>query len=82
MATPPDLPHNFIEEVERALEEARNVLAEQSVRVTALEELHMIGRRVSFEVGRPITVFDIVRQAGDGREQERRRTLIQQLRAG
>jgi len=80
MTGPPELPHNFVEEVERALDEARRVLAELTVRVAALEELHNIGRRVSFELGRPVTVFDVVREAGDGREQERRRALIHTLR--
>jgi hypothetical protein len=81
MTQPPELPHNFVEEVERALEEARRALVDQSARVAALEELHRIGRRVSFELGRPVTVFDVVRQAGDGREREHRRTLIHTLRA-
>jgi hypothetical protein len=80
MTGPPELPHNFVEEVERALDDARRVLAELTVRVAALEELHIIGRRVSFELGRPVTVFDVVREAGDGREQERRRALIHTLR--
>jgi hypothetical protein len=82
MPRSPELPHNFVDEVELALEEARRALAAHSVRVAALEELHTIGRRVSFELGRPVTVFDVVRQAGDGRERERRRTLIHTLRAG
>lgn len=80
MTPPPQLPRNFLEEVESALEETRTTLEAQHGRLAALEELHTIARSLSFELGRPVTVFDVVRIADTSRERARRQRLLSIMR--
>ena len=81
MTSPPHLPRNFLDEVESALEETRTGLEGQRARLAALEDLHLIARSLSFELGRPVTVFDVVRTAASSRERAWRQQLLSVMRS-
>jgi hypothetical protein len=63
------------------LQEVRIRVHADHERLAALDELHTLGRRLSFELGRAVTVFDVIRTAGDTGERERRQALVRSLRA-
>jgi hypothetical protein len=81
MSQPPSMPRNFLDEIETALREARESLDASRERIAALDELHTISLRLSFELDRPVTVFDVVRSARDDEDRARRRRLVHTLRA-
>jgi hypothetical protein len=74
------LPRDFIDEVDSELREARRQLGEQRIRLDSLEELHVLASVVAGELGRPITVFDLIRSAPGRSERERRVRLVRELR--
>jgi hypothetical protein len=82
MSGVPKLPRNFLDEVETALREARATLDDTSEHIAALDELHCLCRSLSYELGRPVTVFDVVLSAHNDADRAHRRELVRLLRAG
>jgi hypothetical protein len=74
------LPTDFLDEVETELREARRNLEQNCARLVALEGLLEIALRLTADLRRPITVFDLVRSATDRAERERRVQLVRELR--
>ena len=74
------LPRDFLHEVDAELGEARRRVEEQRSRLDALEELHVLASAVAGELGRPITVFDLIRSAPGRTERDRRVRLVRELR--
>jgi hypothetical protein len=79
---PPSLPRNFLDEIEHALREVEAEVEGGRERLAALEELHAVSLRVSFELDRPVTVFDVILSTPDDTERAHRRELVRLLRAG
>ena len=75
-------PHDFRDEVTRELRATYRELAGDRERIAALEELERLTIELSAELRRPLTVFDLIREAPDPAERERRRALVRALRAG
>jgi hypothetical protein len=65
--------NDFLEEVTRELRGDRE-------RIAALEELERLTVELAAQLRRPVTVFDVVRAAGDVQERERRLALLRVLR--
>jgi hypothetical protein len=80
MTPRPDLPRNLLDEIEAALADSPGELDDDWERFTALQELRLIGRRLSFELGRPVAVTDVIHDAEDDGERARRRELLRLLR--
>jgi|KBSMisStaDraftv2_1062788.scaffolds.fasta_scaffold168186_3 hypothetical protein len=80
MREPPPLPRDFLEEVEAALRETATQLSGGGQRLVALEELALVCRRLGRELGRPVSVFDVLRSAGSDAERRRRHALVAMLR--
>jgi len=80
MREPPPLPRDFLEEVEAALRETAAQLSGGGQRLVALEELALVCRRLGRELGRPVSVFDVLRSAGSDAERRRRHALVAMLR--
>jgi len=80
MSDPTDLPRTFIDEVETAVRHAHAAIDRSEQLLAELEELHRLTRRLSFELGRPPTVFDIVLTAPNHAERARRKELVRLLR--
>lgn len=80
MPKPPNLPRNFLDEVETALLETQTAIDNGKARLTELEELHHLARRLSYQLDRPVTVFDIIQTAHDQTDKAHRQTLIRTLR--
>jgi hypothetical protein len=80
MSEPTNLPRTFIDEVETAMRQAQNAIGRTEQLLAELDELHRLALRLSFELGRPPTVFDIVLTAPDDAERARRRELVRHLR--
>jgi hypothetical protein len=76
----PHLPRNLLDEIEGALGETSTEVDRGRERLLALDELHTIGRRLSFQLGRPVTVFDVIDCAADNHERARRQALLRLLR--
>jgi len=76
----PPLPRDFLEEVEDALRETSTQLSGDRRRLAALEELAALCRRLGRELGRPVSVFDVLRTAASDGERSRRRALVTELR--
>jgi hypothetical protein len=74
------LPRDFLEEVESELQAARLALLADTARADALEELQRIARAVSAHLGRPVTVFDVIRATTNPEDQKARIKLVRQLR--
>jgi hypothetical protein len=68
------LPRDFLDEVERELAAARAGLAEDETRVEALVVLHALVLQTVARLGRPVTVFEVVRASPAARE------LVRELR--
>ena len=68
------LPPDFLGEIEAEL-------AGWHGRVAGLEQLYDVAAALSLELGRPASVFDVIRSAPDPRERARRRELIRAMRA-
>jgi hypothetical protein len=79
--TTPHLPRNLLDEIETALGETSTEVDRGRERLVALDELHTIGRRLSFQLGHPVTVFDVIDSAADNHERARRQALLRLLRA-
>ena len=79
--TTPHLPRNLLDEIETALGETSTEVDRGRERLVALDELHTIGRRLSFQLGHPVTVFDVIDSAADKHERARRQALLRLLRA-
>jgi hypothetical protein len=77
---PPSLPSDFLEEVEVALRETTKQISGDHRRLATLEELAALCRQLQRDLGRPLSVFDVIGSAGGGRERQRRRTLVRELR--
>jgi hypothetical protein len=75
------LPRDFLDELDLELVEARRAARSSSDRVSALEELRAVAADVAARLGRPITVFDLIRSAPDRSERERRAFLARHLRS-
>ena len=80
MREPPPLPRDFLEEVESALRETATQLSGGRQRLVALEELASVCRRLGRELGRPVSVFDVLRSAASDTERRRRHALVATLR--
>ncbi len=80
MPEPPPLPSDFLEEVEAALRETARQISGDHRRLAALEELAALCRQLRRDLGRPLSVFDVIRSAGGGSERQRRHTLVRELR--
>jgi hypothetical protein len=76
----PHLPRNFLDEIEAALGESPAEIDGGWERTLALKELHLIVRRLSFALGRPVTVSDVVQHAKDDCERAHRQELLRRLR--
>lgn len=74
------LPRDFLDEVEWELHLARTSLVRSCERIASLEELLFVSLSTQTALGRPITVFDVVRSAND-HERARRVTLVRILRS-
>jgi hypothetical protein len=79
MTPGPHLPRNFLDEIEATLRASPAETGDWE-RILAVQELHVIVRRLSFELGRPVTVGDVVLHAKDDRERAHRRELLRLLR--
>jgi hypothetical protein len=77
----PPLPRDFADEVEAALRETTVRLSGDRRRLAALQELAAVCRRLAAELGRPVSVFDVMRTAHSDDERARRHELIETLRA-
>jgi hypothetical protein len=73
------LPRDFLDEVERELRDARRNLTVDGGRVAALQELRRLVLGLVAELGRPVTVFDVVRTAKEDAERARRAGLVREL---
>jgi len=62
------------------MRQAQNAIGRTEQLLAELDELHRLALRLSFELGRPPTVFDIVLTAPDDAERARRRELVRHLR--
>ena len=80
MREPVPLPRDFLEEVEGALRETSTQLSGDRRRLAALEELAAVCRRLGRELGRPVSVFDVLRSATTDAERGRRHALVATLR--
>jgi len=80
MHPPPPLPRDFLEEVEGALRETAAQISGDHRRLAALEELAAVCRQLGRDLGRPVSVFDVVQGATNDAERRRRHTLISTLR--
>lgn len=74
------LPRDFLDEVEMELTKARRSLTHDRGRIAAIDELYRVAFALSDQLGRPLTVFDLIRSADTERERERRLALVRQLR--
>jgi hypothetical protein len=74
------LPRDFLDEVETELREAQRGLTRDHTRMAALEELHRLTLALTHDLGRALTVFDVIRSADTRGERERRLALVRQLR--
>lgn len=74
------LPRDFLDEVETELRDARRRLTQNRDRLAALEDLLRVAVAVAAELGRPITVFDLIRSAHERAERARRAELVRHLR--
>jgi hypothetical protein len=74
------MPRDFLEEVESALREAASRLSGDRRRLAALEELAALCRRIGHDLGRPVSVFDVLRTAASDTERTRRHALVATLR--
>lgn len=81
MPQPPRLPRDFLEEVETALRETSAQISVDHRRLAALEELATLCRQLGRDLGRPVSVFDVVRGATTELERQRRHALVRTLRA-
>ena len=73
-------PHDFLDEVTRELREIYSALAEDRARIAALEDLERLCVALAADLRRPLTVFDVIRSAGDRSERDRRLGLVRELR--
>jgi hypothetical protein len=71
------LPRDFLDEVETELERARVAVEHDAAHVVALEELRRAAASAALRLGRPVTVFDVVRSA---RDRDRVLALARRLR--
>jgi hypothetical protein len=76
----PSLPTDFLDEVETALRETARQLSGDHRRLATLEELAALCRQLRRDLGRPVSVFDLIRAAGGEGERQRRQTLVRELR--
>ena len=74
------LPRDFLDEVETELQSARHALVADAVRIGALEELRQVADAVATHLGRPVSVFDVVRSPSSRAERARRASLVRLLR--
>jgi hypothetical protein len=80
MSEPTNFPRTFIDEVETAVRQAQANIDRAEQLLAELDELHRLTLRLSFELGRPPTVFDIVLTASTDADRARRRELVRLLR--
>ena len=80
MREPSPLPRDFLEEVEAALRDAATQLSGDRRRLAALRELAAVCRRLGDDLGRPVSVFDVLRSAATDAERGRRHALVATLR--
>jgi hypothetical protein len=73
-------PLDFRDEVARELRATYRDLAGERDRIAALEELERLSIDLGARLRRPLTVFDLVDAASDGRERARRISLVRELR--
>jgi SpoVK/Ycf46/Vps4 family AAA+-type ATPase len=67
----------FEERIKAVMDEIRR----SKTVILFIDELHTIGRRLSFQLGHPVTVFDVIDSAADNHERARRQALLRLLRA-
>jgi hypothetical protein len=73
-------PLDFRDEIASELRTTYHELAGDRERIAALEELERLTIDLAARLRRPLTVFDLVQSAPDGRERERRIGLVRELR--
>jgi hypothetical protein len=71
------LPRDFLDEVETELARARRTVEHDAAHVAALDELRRAAATTALRLGRPVTVFDVVRSAPD---RDRMLALARRLR--
>ena len=72
---------DFVDEVATELRRAARSLTQNRDRLAVLEELREVAVVLAAELGRPITVFDVIRSAPTSNERERRIQLVRHLRS-
>ena len=78
---PARLPGDFLDELADELEAREQQARRQAERLAILSELHRVATAVARQLGRPVTVVDILESAVDGSERVRLTALVNRLRA-
>lgn len=76
------LPRDLLDEIDLELRAEYTRRRSQGERLLMLEELRAITVAAAGQLGRPVSAADLVTGASDAVERDRRRTLVQALRAG
>ena len=78
---PARLPGDFLDELAYELEASGQQARGQAERLAILSELHRVATAVARQLGRPVTVVDIIESADDDSERDRLTALVNRLRA-
>ena len=78
---PARLPGDFLDELAYELEASEQQAHRQAERLGILCELHRVATAVARQLGRPVTVLDIIESSAEESERERLTELVNRLRA-
>lgn len=78
---PAHLPGDFLDELAYELDASEQQARQQAERLAILSELHHVATAVARQLGRPVTVLDIIESAADDSERDRLTALVNRLRA-
>jgi hypothetical protein len=74
------LPRDLLDEIELELRAVQTIQRRHSARLLLLEELRAITIVATRQLGRPVSAADLIADATNALERERRRALLQALR--
>jgi hypothetical protein len=80
-ARPARLPGDFLDELAYELEASEQQARRQAERLAILSELHRAATAAARQLGRPVTVLDIIESADDESGRDRLTALVNRLRA-
>ena len=78
---PARLPGDFLDELAYELEASEQQARGQAERLAVLSELHRAATAAARQLGRPVTVLDIIESAADEPGRDRLTALVNRLRA-